>query len=303
MVPWIVAQDGPLISEVCERFGISEKELMEDLNLLFLCGVYPFTPDALIEVDIDEGRVWVRFADWFRRPLRLSPPEALALVLAARAALQVAPQQLPLREVLASALAKLELLVGAGGDEALDIDLGSGEGEVLAVLQEGAQERRRVLLEYYSFGRDESGERAVQPWRVFSRDGHWYLLAWCERAKARRLFRVDRTRSAKLLEGSFQVPADVGPVPLYEPAEADPLVVIDLAPGAHWVAEGYPLEALEDRGEGVLRVKLRASSRAWLERLLLRAGPDARVVSGAERVASAAARRVLAVYGELTSRE
>ncbi|MGH9106270.1 MAG: hypothetical protein ACRDZX_10615, partial [Acidimicrobiales bacterium] len=89
IVPWVVAQDGPLVSDVCERFQISEHDLVADLNLLFMCGVYPYTPDALIEVDIDEGRVWVRFAEWFRRPLRLTPPEALALVAAARAMLGV----------------------------------------------------------------------------------------------------------------------------------------------------------------------------------------------------------------------
>ena len=85
VVPWVVAHDGPTVSEVCERFGISERELMADLNLLFMCGVYPYTPDALIEVDIDGGRVWVRFAEWFRRPLRPDPPEGLALVAAAPA--------------------------------------------------------------------------------------------------------------------------------------------------------------------------------------------------------------------------
>ena len=52
-----------------------------------MCGVYPYTPDALIEVDLDGGRVWVHFADWFRRPLRLNAPEGLALVAAARAIL------------------------------------------------------------------------------------------------------------------------------------------------------------------------------------------------------------------------
>ncbi len=50
-------------------------------------------------------------------------------------------------------------------------------------------------------------------------------------------------------------------------------------------------------GDGNVRVRLRASSRAWLERLLLRAGPDATVVSGADGVLRGAARRLLGVYG------
>jgi hypothetical protein len=45
-------------------------------------------------------------------------------------------------------------------------------------------------------------------------------------------------------------------------------------------------------------VTLAVSEQAWLERLLLRLGPDASVVDGTADVAPAAARRVLARYGE-----
>jgi proteasome accessory factor C len=309
IVPWVVAHDGPLVTEVCERFDISERDLIADLNLLFLCGVYPYTPDSLIEVDIDGGRVWVRFADWFRRPLRLTPPEGLALVAAARAMLEVpaavggpaGPRHE--RPALASAVAKLELVLGAGGDEALEIELGAASQDILATLQAGASGRRKVLVDYYSFGRDQAGQRVVHPWRVFSSEGHWYLLAWCEQAGGKRLFRVDRARSAVLLDGTFEPPDDLGPVPTYESSPADPLVVIDLAPGAHWVAERYPNEGSTDLGDGYVRVHLRASSTAWLERLLLRAGSDATVVSGGEGVAQSAAVRVLAMYGHVTSKK
>jgi proteasome accessory factor C len=306
LVPWVIAQDGPLVREVCRRFAMSERELVADLDLLFMCGVYPYTPDALIEVDIHDGRVWVRFADWFRRPLRLTAPEALALVAAGRAMLG-APAGAGGEalsggggKALASALSKLELLLGSGGEEGLDVQLGEASAEVLATLQQAARERRRVLVDYYSFGRDESGDRVVQPWRLFSAEGHWYMYAWCEKAQDKRLFRVDRTRSAALAEGHFEVPGSTGPVPTYEARPEDPVVELELGPGAAWVAERYPVESRAVRPDGRALVRLRASSTAWLERLLLRAGPEARVVSGAEGVAEAAARRVLSLYGAVT---
>jgi proteasome accessory factor C len=303
VVPWVVAHDGPTVEEVCERFGISERELIADLNLLFMCGVYPYTPDALIEVDLDAGRVWVRFADWFRRPVRLSAPEGLALVAAARAMLGVPGIADEKPSALASAVAKLETVLGAGGDDPLEIELGAAAPDVLGALQQALAQRQKVLLDYYSFGRDDTGTRVVRPWRVFSSGGHWYLLAWCEKVGAKRLFRVDRARSATVLAEHFEPPEDLGPVPVYESRADDPVVTLDLAPGAHWVAERYPHEGTVDLGDGVLRARLRTSSKAWLERLLLRAGPDATVVSGADGVAAAAARRILAVYGHVTSRE
>jgi proteasome accessory factor C len=303
VVPWVVAHDGPTVEEVCGRFGISERELIADLNLLFMCGVYPYTPDALIEVDLDAGRVWVRFADWFRRPVRLSAPEGLALVAAARAMLGVPGIADEKPSALASAVAKLETVLGAGGDDPLEIELGAAAPDVLGALQQALAQRQKVLLDYYSFGRDDTGTRVVRPWRVFSSGGHWYLLAWCEKVGAKRLFRVDRARSATVLAEHFEPPEDLGPVPVYESRADDPVVTLDLAPGAHWVAERYPHEGTVDLGDGVLRARLRTSSKAWLERLLLRAGPDATVVSGADGVAAAAARRILAVYGHVTSRE
>ena len=129
------------------------------------------------------------------------------------------------------------------------------------------------------------------------------MLAWCEKVTDKRLFRVDRVRSAAILEERFEPPGDLGPMAVYESKPEDPLVVLDLAPGAHWVADRYPNEGVTEVGNGNIRVRLRASSRAWLERLLLRAGPDATVVSGAEGVLQAAARRLLGVYGHVTSIE
>jgi len=318
IVPWVVANDGPAISEVCKRFGISERDLLADLNLLFMCGVYPYTPDALIEVDVEDGRVWIRFAEWFRRPLRLTPLEGLALVAAARAGLGLPEAQVKVADgaagepgdsvagqpgdgvggdgALASALAKLELLIGVSAEEGLDVLLGDASAAVLASLQRAVAQRHKVRLWYYSFGRDETGARVVQPWRVFSSEGQWYLQAWCEKARGERLFRVDRARSVAVLDERFEPPVALRSPRSYEANPNDPVAVLDLSPRAHWVAERYPNEGAEDRGAGVLRVTLRVSSRAWLERLLLRAGPDATVVKGAEGVAQAAARRLLAIY-------
>lgn len=295
LVPWVVAQDGPRLEDVAERFGVPEDELVEDLGLLFMCGVYPFTPDSLIEVDIEGGRVWVRFADWFRHPLRLTAPEGLALLAAARAVLATpAGTGVP---ALERAVAKIERALGTGAEGAVAVEPGAASGEVLATLQAASRERQKVLLSYYSFGRDETTERIVHPWHVFSSEGHWYLLAWCELVSGRRLFRVDRARRAVRLEDGFEPPSEPGRVTsLYEARAEDPVVVLDLAPEARWVAERYPNEGTEELGGGRVRARLRVSSRPWLERILLRAGRAATVVSGADGVAAEAARRVLAVY-------
>jgi proteasome accessory factor C len=294
LVPWVAAQDGPTVEEVCTRFGCTEAELLADLDLLFVCGVHPFSPDTLIEVDVDEGRVWIRYADWFARPLRLTPAEGLALV-AASAALLAAPGSDP-EGPLARGLAKLAAVLGVDPEEAVEIELGDAPPDVLDTVRRAVEEHRRLQVEYYSYGRDTWARRTVEPYRLFSAAGQWYVPAYSVDAGGERLFRLDRMRSPVLLDEHFEPPADARPAAVYHPRPDDPVVVLELAPDARWVAERYPVESAEDLGDGRLVVTLRVSERPWLERLLLRLGPAAVVRSGAEGVAAEAAARVLARY-------
>jgi proteasome accessory factor C len=299
IVPWVASQDGPPVAEVCERFGIGEGELLADLGLLFLCGVHPFTPDTLIEVDVADGRVWIRFADWFRRPLRLTPTEGLALAGAGSALLDV-PGADP-DGALASALSKLETVLGVGADDAFDVELGEASPSILETVREATRACRKLRIEYYSFGRDGFSSRVVQPWRVFNALGHWYLSGWCEQAGSDRLFRLDRITATEVLVETFDPPpAAAGPgdaaPEVFSPAEDDPVMVVELDREAFWVAEEYPNEGVEQLAGGRLRVRLRVSHRAWMERLLLRAGRHLTVVEGDRAVGREAARRLLARY-------
>jgi proteasome accessory factor C len=303
VVPWIVAHDGPTLDEVSRRFDMTEDELLAELDLVFLCGVHPFTPDSLMDVVIEEGRVWIRYADYFERPLRLTPEEGLALV-AAGSALADVPGADPNGPV-ARALAKVAAVLGVEPGEALDIQLGSAPAETLATLREAVASHHQVELDYYTYGRDERSQRVIEPRAVYAAEGAWYVDGFCHRAGADRRFRLDRIASATRLDTTFEAPETVvrgpeavvpGPVSVFDPDPDDPRVVLDLGPRARWVAEQYPVETADELTDGRLRVTLVAGERAWLERLLLRLGPDAEVVAGADDVGAVAARRVLARY-------
>jgi proteasome accessory factor C len=300
IVPWVVAADGPTVEEVCARFGIAEDELLAELDTVFLCGVHPFTPDALIDVDIEGGRVWIRYADYFSRPLRLTPEEALQLVAAGAALLAVpgADADGP----LARGLAKLAGVLGVEVADALDVELGSVPPALLDTLRGAADSGHSVEIDYYAYGRDARTRRVVDPDAVYAADGEWYLSAWCHLAEAPRRFRVDRIRGTRVLErGEGDGAArdrrrEAVSRTVFEPSPDDPRVVLELEPQARWVVEQYPVEEVEELGGGRLRVRLVAGERAWLERLLLRLGRFGRAVEGADGVAASAAARVLARY-------
>ena len=259
-----------------------------------MCGVPPYSPDVLIDVDISGGRVWIRYADYFERPLRLTPAEALTL-LAAGKTLLATPGTDPAGP-LARGLDKLAAALGIDAGAAVDIALGPAPGDLLDALRTAAEDHRQVALHYFSYGSDEERRRVVDPYAVFSAKGQWYLSAWCHEVDDERLFRVDRIRPATTLDSRFSPPAHPPDLAVFEPAPSDPRVTLELAPDARWVTEQYPAEKVEELVGGRTRVVLVASRPAWLERLLLRLGPDARVVEGDAGAGRRAAERLLGRY-------
>jgi proteasome accessory factor C len=310
MVPWIAAQDGPTVEEVCERFGLSRRELLDDLDVVWLVGLPPYTPDALIDVVQEGDRVWIHYAEVFDRPQRLTPDQGLAL-LTAGASLLALPGADP-GGPLARGVAKLAHVLGVDVDQVLEVDLGSGHPEVVSTLRTAIRERRRVHLDYYSYGRDARTSRDVDPLRIEADEGALYLLGRCHQAGGDRRFRVDRIQAATLLGPAFDdevhdpdhVERTEGggastEVRVFSPDDEDPRVTLELEPAARWVASYYPVEGLEDLDGGRVRVRLAVTAEAWLERLLVRLGPDARLVDAPPALAKAgveAANRILDRY-------
>lgn len=302
VVPWIVANPGHRVADVAARFGLREADLLADLEVVYMVGLPPYSPDALIDVQIDdEGRVSILLADYFSRPLRLTPGQGLALLASSEALLSV-PGTDP-DGALARALDKLAQVVGVDGADAVDIRLGSAEHDILDQLRLAAAQATEVEITYYSYNRDARTEREVAPWRVFAESGNWYVHAWCHTAEGERIFRVDRIESLTPLQRAAQVPSDgererIG---VFQPREGTPRVTLRLEPDAAWVVDNYPSEQVEPQADGRLTVELAITEVPWLERLLVSLGPQAEVVSadgieGADRLGSDAAARILARY-------
>jgi proteasome accessory factor C len=76
---------------------------------------------------------------------------------------------------------------------------------------------------------------------------------------------------------------------LFTPSPDDVVVTVDLAPQAHWVADYYPVDSVEQRPDGWLRVQLRAADPGWVPRLVLRLGGGGRVVAPPELASRTAA--------------
>ncbi|MFG2575418.1 WYL domain-containing protein [Streptomyces sp. NBC_00704] len=304
LVTYLRERPGARIEDVARAFGITEDELVSDLDVLPMCGT-SFRGGDLLDIDTDGERIWwhnpAALGADAAEPLRLAADEATALLVAARAVATLPGLREGDRQALLRATAKVEAAAGeaAGASARLSVTFES-EGGVFADVDRAISERRRLWIRYYSPARDELSEREIDPIRLVS-VGHTYVEAWCRRSEARRTFRLDRVAEIKILDEPSAPPEiemrDLSEG-LVQPAAEDPEVVVEVGPGGRWVAEYYPHDSADELPEGGLRIALRTPDPASLRRLALRLGRDGRIVSPPELADSArrAAREALTAY-------
>lgn len=297
IVPWIAEQEAPLVADVCARFGLTPDELMADLEIVPMVGLYPYTPDNLIELVFDDDRIRLEYGNYFERPLRLTKEEALVILAAAKASVPAAGHDPS--GPLSRALDKVADALGVDLDDDLEVVLAEPDGDQLEVLGAAVREREALEIGYFSHARNEHTERTVEPLRLFHSEGAWYLDAHCRTTPGDRVFRVDRITDIRPTGEHFDRVLDRTSTEAFSPAEDLPRVTLEVDAEGAWVADQYPVEERRDLGGGRLAVTLVVSARPWLERLLLQLGPHGRVVAGPDDLARAgadAAQRLLARY-------
>ncbi|MBZ5739868.1 helix-turn-helix transcriptional regulator [Nocardioides mangrovi] len=314
LVPFLHSHGSARLEDAARTLGIPPEQVLADLKVLLMCGLPGGYPDDLIDVDLDalegpdglasDGVIRVTNADYLARPLRLTPTEATAIIVALRALRESAGAET--REIVDRALAKLEA-AAAGGPPVPHVDPGAPPGGVDLLrlesdLRRAADERRQVRLTYYVPSRDEQSERVVDPRGIVSAHGFTYLDAWCHSAEAPRLFRLDRIADATVLDSAIATepaaPREVGETGLFPRSPESTVVTLELDPAARWVVEYYPVDAVRSRRGGRLEVDLVVANERWLQRLLLRLSPHVRVVAPGEYAdaLSETARRTLSLY-------
>lgn len=301
VVPYLVQHPGTTVDEAARLFELSKDELVEDLQLLFVSGLPPYGPGDLIDVEIEDGRIWISMADYFARPLRLTRNEALALYL--RGTALAATPGLRESRALKSALQKLREGLGtkalaeiAGRVETVG---GRRDGSILDAVRAAATAHEAVSIEYWAASTGETTSRTIEPEEVFSSLGSWYVAAWDRTVEDERLFRVDRIRAAEATGERFEPHGLAGAGrALYTSTEDDVEVRLLLRPEARWVAEYYETSEQTERPDGALEVALPARRLEWLVRLLLSLGSSAQVLSppSLRKRAGDLARRTLERY-------
>jgi predicted DNA-binding transcriptional regulator YafY len=292
LVPYVVSRNVVGMAETAAAFGVTERELVDDLNLLWCVELRSPDPYCPIDLSYEGGEIVVSEAEAIGRPLRLGVDEACALLIALRMLADL--PSIGDGTALSRTIAKLESAAGsaAGPSAQIAVELDDAMARSAAAQSAAAKvtdalsRGKRLHISHYVPGRDEATERDVDPMRLLVVEGRSYLEGWCRRADDVRLFRLDRIMAIEVLDVAKEVPASAEQVDvdhgLFRPSAQDVQVVFELSARGRWVAEDYPCEEVTELGDGRLRIRLRTPDTQWVRRLALRLGEDGRVVSPPE---------------------
>lgn len=286
MLPHIIANPGVTIGELSELFDADRRDVLSDLELVWMCGLPGYSPGDLIEVHLDGEHVYVNMADYFRNPLRITPAEALALY-SAGAAVATLPS-MEQADALKRALKKLGRALGIDqldGATGIEIQMESGPAAHLEALQRALVEGRRVRLEYLSASKGELTERSVDPWGLIAAVGHWYLVGFDHLSSDERMFRTDRIKRLEVTGEAAEVPADFDPESYRRgfSGHGETTVSFEISPAvARWFEDYYPAGEVTTQADGWRRVTLVAGGLKWAATLVVRLGADVRAVEPPE---------------------
>ena len=152
MVPYFQANPRITYAEAASDLGVTVKQLRDDLNQLWMCGLPGYGPGDLIDFEFSGDTIEVTFSAGIDHPLRLTSPEATGVLVALRALVDVPGMVDP--EAARSAIAKIESRGGhrrtprratAAVDEPAPVE-SQAAAAVRAAVRDSRALRHRVLL-------------------------------------------------------------------------------------------------------------------------------------------------------------
>ena len=304
MVPYFQANPRITFDEAATDLGVSVKQLREDLEQLWLCGLPGYSPGDLIDFEMSGKTIEVTFSAGMDHPLRLTSPEATGISVALRALLDVPGMVDP--EAARSAIAKIESAAGTakeGAGTAVD-EPAPVESHAAAAVRAAVRDGRALSIDYYSASHDTLSTRIVDPIRVVLVGDNSYLEAWCRSAEAVRLFRFDRIVDAHVLDEPSAPPepaVQAGPdTSLFDADPSLPSATLLIDRSASWMFDYYPLRVVRELAAGACEAAMTFASDEWMARFVLGFGSAVRVLepqSLADRVRDVAVTALAAYEG------
>ena len=148
MVPFLSTHQGISIKEACEIFEVSERDLIADLNLLWVCGLPGYSHLELIDVQFDGGYISISNADPISKPRKLTYEESSALIVALNSLLLNVDTQS--KEQILNLIAKL-VKISERVDPIVSIDVSTlTKNPEIELIDKAILQNLQLSIDYYS---------------------------------------------------------------------------------------------------------------------------------------------------------
>ena len=300
LVPFLSVNPYISLKELSVEFGVSEREMSNELIALSMCGLPRYTPYELIDVSIESGYVSISNHETLDIPRALSTGELTAFLLGLnliRDSLLNSPEE----KGSASKVAQVDSLIArlkAVLDTPIDVELNTSS-HFLTEIERTIANRGSLLIRYLSSSDDAAKDREIHPLSLSREGQHIYLSAFCKSSQAHRNFRLDRIEAVTVVDAVI----DENLITQMQKAEeekesaeiAAPMKVkLRILRNKRRYAELLNIENIPSSG----LVEIEVYSQVWLVRAISAARGDIEIVAGAQIAAliAARARQIRSLY-------
>ena len=190
-------------NELAEKFEISKRTIYRDIRTLEQAGVPVLT---------EEGKGYTLMEGYRIPPVMFTENEANALITAEKLVRKNKDASLvkdytdaihKIKAVLRNNTKDKANLLSERILSAQNLE-NSRTSNNLSILQLALTNFNLVQIQYYSPYNDETTQRTIEPFAIYTTQENWLLIAFCRLRKDYRSFRLDRIKSLLVLTDSFE---------------------------------------------------------------------------------------------------
>jgi len=271
LVPYLLEHQGISIAELAQVFGVSEKQINDDLILIHMCGLPGYTPLELIEMYYEDGYVTVSDPQSLKKPRSMNSSEIISLLVSLDLLKSVRSDSIS--DEIEALKNKLKSSLSFENPYVVVVD--SKNSEMVEKIEAAIAKGNALNIVYLSGQKDETTKRLILPLEIYQANNNTYLNAWCQTSMGDRTFRVDRVLSLETSNGSA---INYTPASQQHKSGFSNVRLVVSKEARHFIEENRAIiESVED-GE-VFQVMLHPIDVEWLIRTILGFGSGIQVVA------------------------
>lgn len=269
LIPFILENPGISIENLANQFSVTAKQIEDDLQLVFMCGLPGYTPYELIDLVFEDGVVSIIDPQVLDKPRRFSKSELVVIVLG----LQILGELNNSNSVRANQIKALsDKIMKLGNSNSVLINSGQNNSPYVDIVLNAISLRKSLIIEYHSMIKDEITNRIILPRYLYFLNGNLYLNALDLDAKADRIFKFNLIKKCEVGSATENQ--------RYENNEYAIQVVLEIDKQfVNFIERNSSVITNIQENKDCYRVDLMVSNMEWLKRSILSYSPGITVIS------------------------